>query len=56
MVFFLRMQHPLKLQVKAQIVALDKTGTITVGKPKVTAIITEKETDEKGIAWNCNRS
>ena len=46
-VFFLRMQHPLKLQVKTQIVALDKTGTITVGKPKVTAIITEKETDEK---------
>ena len=32
---------------KTQIVALDKTGTITVGKPKVTAIITEKETDEK---------
>ena len=28
---------------------LDKTGTITVGKPKVTAIITEKETDEKEL-------
>ena len=34
---------------KTQIVALDKTGTITVGKPKVTAIITEKETDEKEL-------
>ena len=43
------MQHPLKLQSKTQIVALDKTGTITVGKPKVTAIITEKETDEKEL-------
>jgi len=28
---------------KTQIVALDKTGTITVGKPKVTAITDEKE-------------
>ena len=34
---------------RVDVLCLDKTGTITVGKPKVTAIITEKETDEKEL-------